>query len=253
MSELKAPAAGRRQLLLDFGHPLAPGPEYFVRGTCNGAALDLLMRWPDWPQTAVVLVAPQGAGKSHLARLLAAQAGATVVRVPELTLDLADRIDCALLVVEDADRGRLDEAALFHLLNRLGEAGGNVLITARRRPAAWGVALADLASRLRAAGLVEIGAPDERLLGAVLAKQFADRQIEVSKPVLDYTLARMDRSFAGAQALVEAIDIQSLEERRAITVPLVARVLAGADMGIGDVGIGDAGVGDEHVHETGEQ
>ena len=228
MSDVKKSPAHARQLVFDLGRQVAAEPELFVRSSCNAAAMDLLGRWPDWPQTAIILVAPRGSGKSHLASILAARAGGQTVPASALSLAMVDRLTDKLVVVEDADQDRFDEAALFHLFNRLGENGGTMLVTARRRPSAWGVGLADLASRLRAAGLVEIEAPDEALLGAVLAKQFADRQIEVTKPVLDYILTRMERSFSAAQALVEAIDTLSLEQRRAITVPLVAQVLAPA-------------------------
>ncbi|MHA1523585.1 MAG: HdaA/DnaA family protein [Alphaproteobacteria bacterium] len=226
MSDLGNASAASRQLVLDLGRDAAAGVENFVRGAGNCAAMDLLARWPDWSHTTVILVGPPAAGKSHLANILAARAGGQIVQASRLTLDDVDQFTCPLLVVENADQGVAEEAALFHLINQMAQNGGSLLVTARQRPTAWQLSLADLASRLRAAGLVEIEAPDEALLGAVLAKQFADRQIDVGKPVLDYILARMERSFAAAQALVAAIDALSLEESRAITVPLVARVIA---------------------------
>ena len=72
-----------------------------------------------------------------------------------------------------------------------------------------------------------IGAPDEALLGAVLVKLFGDRQVTLGGEVISYLLPRMDRSLAFARDLVAAIDADALAGKRAITVPLVARVLAG--------------------------
>ncbi|MGH6918499.1 MAG: HdaA/DnaA family protein, partial [Geminicoccaceae bacterium] len=82
---------------------------------------------------------------------------------------------------------------------------------------------------LRAAPAVAIGAPDEALLGALLVKLFDDRQLVVAEDVIRYMLAHMERSFGAARTLVAALDERSLEEHRAITIPLVRAVLEQPD------------------------
>jgi chromosomal replication initiation ATPase DnaA len=100
-----------------------------------------------------------------------------------------------------------------------------MLLTARGPVSVWPLALPDLASRLRAAPAVAIGAPDDALLGALLVKLFGDRQLVVSGELIRYMLAHMERSFAAARALVAALDARSLAQQRAITIPLVRTVL----------------------------
>ena len=39
-------------------------------------ALALIESWPDWPNRIMLLVGPEGSGKSHLAAIWAEQAGA---------------------------------------------------------------------------------------------------------------------------------------------------------------------------------
>ena len=102
---------------------------------------------------------------------------------------------CAL---DDADPV-LDEQALLSIYNRLQERRGHLLLTARTPVGAWTLRLPDLASRLRAAPAVAIGAPDDALLGAVLLKLFADRQLVVSEAVIEYLVRRMERSFDAAK------------------------------------------------------
>ena len=51
----------------------------FCRGPCNAAALALIDSWPDWPARAIALVGPEGSGKTHLATIWAAAAGARVI------------------------------------------------------------------------------------------------------------------------------------------------------------------------------
>jgi len=129
-------------------------------------------------------------------------------------------------LIEDLDQGQIDEEGLFHLMNVLRGAGGSLLLTARRSPANWSLRLPDLASRLRAATLAEIGPADDALLSGVIVKLFADRQLEVEPHVVAFLLARMDRSLAEAMRLVERIDALSLERQCRITRALVSEILA---------------------------
>ena len=129
------------------------------------------------------------------------------------------------VIVDDAGSG-IDERALLHLYNMIGEAGGNLLLAGRMPPSRWMVGLADLRSRLNAAPAVAIGRPDDALIGAVLVKLFGDRQVPVDGEVLAYVLARMERSFAAARTLVVALDRAALAAHRRITIPLAREVMA---------------------------
>ena len=73
---------------------------------------------------------------------------------------------------------------------------------------------------------VGIAEPDDSLLGALLVKQFVDRQLRVGEDVVTYLVPRMERSFAAVSQIVAAIDALALEQSRPITVPLVRGVLA---------------------------
>jgi chromosomal replication initiation ATPase DnaA len=218
------------QLLFPFGHRPASDLEDFMPAPCNRDALAWLERWPGWPACALVLYGPAGCGKSHLARIWAKRAGALWIDQP---LPAGGRPDAVrAFVLEDvlaADR-LADEVGLLQFYNWLVEERGHILLTARRPVAEWPIGLPDLASRLRAAPAVAIGPPDEALLGALLVKLFDDRQLVVAEDVIRYMLAHMERSFAAAHTLVEALDARSLEQHRAITIPLVRAVLGQADL-----------------------
>lgn len=218
-------AEASRQLPLDLPVVERRGREDWIVSPCNRAASDMVDRWPDWPSDVVVLVGPVGSGKSHLAQVFVEVAGAVAVTAADLgrhdPLALAAR---GAVVLEDAGVG-IDERALFHLLNAVRQAGGRLLITAREAPGAWGVVLPDLVSRLRAATPVAMAEPDDHLLEALLAKLFADRQTTVDPAVLGYVARRMERSFATAVRLVEAIDRSALVAKGPITRAVAARVL----------------------------
>jgi len=87
------------------------------------------------------------------------------------------------------------------------------------------VRLRDLASRLRALPVVTLMPPDDALLRAVLVKLFADRQLRVDEELIAYLLARIERSFAGARAIVAELDREALRQRREVGRKLAAELL----------------------------
>ena len=218
------------QLVFDLAHRQALGAEDFLVSRSNDAAVEMIDRWPDWPHPASIVVGPQGAGKSHLANVWRLRSGASVITAAALDdAAVAALADGAAIVVEDLDRGIADEKALFHLLNRARESKLAVLITSRIPPGEQEFRVPDLRSRLRAMPMAELQPPDEALLKAVLVKLFADRQLNVEPPVIDYLSLRMERSMAAASQIVAAADRLALSKHRKVTRPLVAEVLASLD------------------------
>ncbi len=214
------------QIPLDLPHRAAMGAADFLVAPCNRDAVAMLDRWPAWTGPALVVHGPDGCGKTHLTHVWRGLSGAVAIARNALTPDtVPDLLGSArAAVVEDVDRG-IDEQALLHLHNLLAEDGGHLLLTARRPVAEWGVALPDLASRLGAALIVAVGAPDDALIGAVLVKHFADRQLSVDPAVVTFLLPRMERSFAAVRELAAALDAAALAAKRRITVPLARDVL----------------------------
>ncbi len=217
-----APAA--RQLALALGHTESFAREDFLAGPSNEAALGLVEQWPDWPNHIVLLVGPEGSGKSHLAAIWADAAGARKAAARTVS---SDRLPMALvtgaLVIEDLRPGGFDERALFHLINLARQEEAYVLITARTAPAGWTIETPDLASRLRAVPLVALAPPDDVLLRALLVKLFADRQIAADESLVSFLMSRIERSFAGARSAVAMLDQEALRLQRPVN-----RTLAGA-------------------------
>lgn len=213
-----------RQLAFDLPNAEAMTRADFFVSPSNALALQTVEGWEGWPGRKLVLVGPEGSGKSHLVRIWAALAGAEVIAAGALaTADLAALAGRAV-AVEDADRLQGAEAQLFHLHN-LVTSGGHLLLTARTPPRDWGLTLPDLASRMQAAQVARIEAPDDALLSAVLVKLFADRQVAVAANLIPYLVSRMPRSVGAARALVAALDARALAQGRPITRVLAGEVL----------------------------
>lgn len=209
------------QLPLPFDHAPRFGIEDFLPSGSNAAALAAVAAWPAWPDRVLLLIGPEGSGKSHMARIWADRSGATLLRPDDLAGDLR-HLACRPVLIEDADREAMPEAAMFHFLNLVREAESSLLVTARRPPDTWSLGTPDLVSRLRLAPSVALAEPDEALMRAVLVKLFADRQLAVDTTLVDYLALRLDRSLAAARAAVEALDRASLDDGRRITRKLAA-------------------------------
>ncbi|MFQ5959140.1 MAG: DNA replication protein [Alphaproteobacteria bacterium] len=216
------------QLALEFSHREALDAEDFLVTQSNREAVLWLDRWPDWPAPALAIYGPPGCGKTHLAHVWQARSGARIVTAEALAGRAPAEVlgDGHCAVIEGADAAAFDERALFHLYNVAGERGGHLLLTARTPPARWPLQLADLHSRLSAAPAVPVRAPDDALIGALLIKLFADRQLRVGDDVVTFLLARMERSFDAARRIVAVLDAAALAGGRNITVPLARDVLS---------------------------
>ncbi|MGB8622376.1 MAG: chromosomal replication initiator DnaA, partial [Paracoccaceae bacterium] len=72
------------QLVFDLPLRAARGREDFFVSPANAMAVAQVENWRRWPARKLVLVGPQGAGKTHLAHVWAAQADAGIVEAAAL-------------------------------------------------------------------------------------------------------------------------------------------------------------------------
>ncbi len=209
-----------RQLAFDLPAREGFRREDFFVSPANAIAMAALEAWRDWPGGKLLLVGPLGAGKTHLAHVWAAETGAVLVQGGDLgTADVPGLAEAGAVAVEDACDVAGDaaaEEALFHLHNMVVQ-NGHLLMTADRPVRDWGLRLPDLKSRVEAAGVARLEAPDDALLAAVLVKLFADRQVTVAPTLIPWLVARMERSIDAARSLVAALDAKALREGRPIT------------------------------------
>jgi len=193
--------------MAQFALPLTIGgdlPERIVVGLSNQAAIEASARAHEWPFRTAILAGPPRSGKSLLARWFA-ESG------------LGEAID-------DADLRPDDE--LFHAWNRAQASGTPLLLVSSVAPGEWRVALPDLASRLGAALLLEIGPPDDTMLAALIEDHAARRGLALGEGAVAWLVPRIERSHAAIEALVAEIDRLSLERKSPVTISLLREALS---------------------------
>ncbi|ATQ66943.1 MULTISPECIES: DnaA ATPase domain-containing protein [Methylosinus] len=213
------------QLPLDLAGAPRFEAEAFLVSPCNRAAFEMISRWPDWPDPALLLLGPAGAGKSHLCAIFAQRSDALFVDPSDLMTPQRLAASPPRAAIVDGLDAVEDETALFHLMNFLRESGASLLLCGRRPPSGETVALPDLLSRLRRAPVVEIGAPDDDLIRAVLEKLLRDRQLLVDPGLVDYLALRLERSLDAARAFVRLLDEEALARGRRVTRALAGELL----------------------------
>lgn len=200
------------------------------------AALHALSR-SDADSAPVLLVGPDGAGKTHLAIATATRARSAGLSAAYVALSRWSDFDVDalsalsahdLVVVDEVERcaGRHEaEVAVFDLYNRCRDQGRALLMASREVPAHLPLRLPDLLSRLNSASLHVLRPLPEAARRRLVQQRARARGFELDEAVLDFLFRRHRRDLPALLDLVERIDRESLARQRRVTVPLVRAVL----------------------------
>ena len=219
-----------RQLAFALPHAESLTRDNFLEGPANEAGLALIDSWPEWPNRIMLLVGPEGSGKSHLAAIWAEQAGARSISAHALTAAaVPGALATGALVVEDLRPcGRRRAGAVP---SDESGARGRGLRPDHRARAALGVRGRIARSALAAAR----GAGGDAVAAGRSAVSRADRQIlrgppahRSTRPWSSYLATRIERSYAAARQAVELLDTEALRLGRPVTRALAAELLRNA-------------------------
>lgn len=189
-------------------------------------------------ERVVYLHGVRGTGKTHLLQAACAATAAAgrraallplaeVARLSPGVIEGWDRFD--LVCVDDLHQVagiREWEVALFELYNALHAEGVVWIGAGADAPAALGLSLPDLASRLAAGPVFNLAELDDDGRLAALTLRAAQRGVELPREVGSYLLKHLPRDMATLHAALVRLDQASLVHKRRITLPLAREVLS---------------------------
>lgn len=207
----------------------------------NAAALGYVERMcetdADWAENLIYLWGAADVGRSHLlqaACLRMEQFGGRAVYLPLDAVamygpQLLDNLEqCDLVCIDGVDlvAGHPTwEEALFHLFNRLRDAGRRLLLSASAPPREVPIKLPDLKSRLTLALVFQLhGLTDDEKLRA-LQLRASRRGLHLNDEVGRFILTRGSRSMNSLFDLLEQLDHASLQAQRKLTIPFLKETL----------------------------
>jgi DnaA family protein len=217
-----------KQLVLELASPPEPTLDNFVVGANAEvvAAVRALARG-DCGERFIYLWGGSGSGRTHLLRAVLREwqgAGRTAHLCTCDALPAAVAATDAIAVDDVQQMSPPAQIELFNIYNDLRESSGLMLVAGDVPPARLALR-ADLLTRLAWGLVYEVRALSEEDRRAAVQSYAVARGFELPGEVTDYLLARAPRDLSSLRALVDTLDRLSLEQKRAITVPLARELL----------------------------
>ena len=119
----------------------------------------------------------------------------------------------------------IDENLLYSLINIVEQENKYLLITSTKPINKFTYELKDLVSRIKNCLFVKLDIPDDKLIEALIVKNFSDRQISIDKKLINYIIKRIDRSYEKIFLFIYKIDQLSLQKGTAINLKIIKEVL----------------------------
>lgn len=117
------------------------------------------------------------------------------------------------------------EEAIFHLYNRVYDAGGHIIIGAHASPKTLGIQLPDLVSRLAWGVVLSLHTVSDEEKLYILTMRAQERGIHLSDEVGRYIMTHCPRQMKTLFAALDMLDKASLAAQRKLTIPFVKEVL----------------------------
>ena len=223
-----------KQLVLDIRPDAPPTLENFVAGAnaelvATVSLLATTATAAQLPTRHLYLWGGAGSGRSHLLRAAATMARAAgrpahLLAAADIDDSLPETAD-ALLAIDDVDElGPEAQVALFNAFNRARINGQSLLLSGPAAPLALRLR-EDLRTRIGQSLIFEVQALDDASRAAILATLAERRGLRLADEVVDFLLRHGRRELSSLLAVLDALDVASLEHKRPITLPLLREMI----------------------------
>ena len=219
------PMNEQNQLLINFNLKKDYDEQDFYVSSSNKYAFNIINGWPKWLKRTVNLYGEQYSGKSHLSKIFETKTTCLNIESFNFTSEILLKFKTKQALIIENFNYNIPEKLLYSLINIVEQENKYLLITSLKPINKFDFKLKDLNSRINNCLFVEIGAPDDELIYALIVKNFSDRQINIDKKIIEYIIKRINRSYKDIFLFIYKVDQLSLQKGKPINLSIIKKIL----------------------------
>ena len=219
------PMNEQNQLLINFNLKKDYDEQDFYVSSSNKYAFNIINEWPKWLKRTVNLYGEQYSGKSHLSKIFETKTTCLNIESINFTNEILLKFKTKQALIIENFNYNIPEKLLYSLINIVEQENKYLLITSLKPINKFDFKLKDLNSRINNCLFVEIGAPDDELIYALIVKNFSDRQINIDKKIIEYIIKRINRSYKDIFLFIYKVDQLSLQKGKPINLSIIKKIL----------------------------
>ena len=191
----------------------------------NYNAYKLIESWPNWTSRFVNIFGPKGCGKTHLINVLGNKMKGIIIKSSEIDEKILNSYKLKECLIIDNFENNIDERLFYSIINMAVQDNKFLIVSSIKSIKKFQIKLKDLSSRFTS--FIDIGfdLPADDLLRVILAKNFSDKQVEISTKNIEYILKNIDRSYENVNLFTSTLDSLSLTKGQPINLKLIKNVL----------------------------
>ena len=215
----------QNQLLINFNLKKDYDEQDFYVSSSNKYAFNIINGWPKWLKRIVNLYGEQYSGKSYLSKIFETKTTCLNIESINFTNEILLKFKTKQALIVENFNFNIPEKLLYSLINIVEQENKYLLITSLKPINKFDFKLKDLNSRINNCLFVEIGAPDDELIYALIVKNFSDRQINIDKKIIEYIIKRINRSYKDIFLFIYKVDQLSLQKGKPINLSIIKKIL----------------------------
>ena len=197
----------------------------FYVSSNNFSAYRLIESWPNWPEKWVNIFGPKGCGKTHLINVLGNKMKGIIIKSSEIDEKILNSYKLKECLIIDNFENNIDERLFYSIINMAVQDNKFLIVSSIKSIKKFQIKLKDLSSRFTSFIDIGIDLPADDLLRVILAKNFSDKQVEISTKNIEYILKNIDRSYEKVNLFTSTLDSLSLTKGQPINLKLIKNVL----------------------------
>ena len=215
----------QNQLLINFNLKKDYDEQDFYVSSSNKYAFNIINGWPKWLKRIVNLYGEQYSGKSHLSKIFETKTTCLNIESINFTNEILLKFKTKQALIIENFNFNIPEKLLYSLINIVEQENKYLLITSLKPLNKFDFKLKDLNSLINNCLFVEIGAPDDELIYALIVKNFSNRQINIDKKIIEYIIKRINRSYKDIFLFIYKVDQLSLQKGKPINLSIIKKIL----------------------------